>query len=780
MTDNEEFLSNVRDRFDICVELEQDNRTRALEAIRFRDLNQWPDEVKNARENDPNGQRPCLTIDKVNQYVRQVCNDQRQNRPQIKVRPNDDYADVKTAEVFNGLIRNICDQSRADIAFDTAFEHASDGGYGYFRVLTEYIDDMAFDQCIKIARIRNRFSVYLGPHQEIDGSDAEYAFITDWIPKEEYKRDYSGKESEWEEAGVGDTSDWYKKDELRIAEYFYTDYQKATIYLLEDGYVVPKELYDDGSDPGIFKMDGLGKVKQSVVKERDTYIKTIKWKKITGTRILEERDWAGKWLPVIKVTGVELDIEGKLKLSGMVRPAMDSCRMYNYAASAFVEMVALAPKAPWVAADGQVEGREDEWAQANRVNTSVLRYKPVSVDGTIVPAPQRVAMPGVPQGWGATMQFAENDIQGNMGMYKAALGAPSAETSGKAILAKQRESDSSTFHFIDNLSSSMIHLGRILIDLIPKIYDTARIARILGEDGSHDAVKLDPEQQEARRDVSTQDGIKSIYNLGVGRYDVTVTTGPSYTTKRAEAAEGMVNVIQASPELMNVAGDLMFKNLDWPGADEMAKRMNKMLPPQLQDKDENDPQVVIQQLQGQLQQQQQAMESFQQEAEQVAKEKEALVQGKAELQKMYMNIQSESHKNTLDKEKVGLTFEQKMLDLEKKQAEIEKAMMDLGTLQDKVKYQMECAGKEQGMAEREQMTSQREAEVVQNVTGTVVQAMSEIVNQSNAQVVQHNEATVNAALGGVALAVEKMAAVLSAPKVITRDADGRPSGVKTI
>ena len=766
----EKFLKTARERFKHCVELEDDNRKRALEAIKFRDLEQWPDNIKNSRENDINGARPCLTIDKVNQYVRQVCNDQRQNRPQIKVRPNDDVSDPETAEIFNGIIRNLVDQSGGDIAFDTAFEQAADGGYGYFRGLTEYQDANSYKQTIAIKRARNRFSIYLSEHQEPDGADADHAFVTERISKDEYQREYpqTGATPEWEDAGTGDaSSDWYDKDDLRIAEYFYTNYEPVEIVMLESGYVVEKSVYDDINitDRNILKPDfSLGMIKQEIIKARTAMKKKIKWAKITGAKVLEEREWAGKWIPIIKVSGVEIDIEGKLKLSGMVRPAIDSCRMYNYAASAFVEMVALAPKAPWVAADGQVEDHAEEWNSANRINISVLRYKPITIDGVIVPAPQRVALPGVPQGWGATMQFAENDIQGNMGMYKAALGAPSAETSGRAILAKQRESDASTFHLIDNLSRSLIHCGRILVDLIPKIYDTEMIARILGEDGAHEAVKLDPAQPEAMRQIKVNDGIRKIYNLGVGTYDVTVSTGPSYTTKRAEAAEGMVNIIQTNPGLMQTHGDLLFHNLDWPGADEMEKRSKKMLPSQLQGMDENDPETIIAELQGQLQQQAMAMEEMQTEAQNVE-------QGKQQLQVLDSKVMEAGNKVEMQKEGLKLQEEKALIRLEQKSLAINKALNELELMREKIK----C---DTGMAEKEQMLAQRETDVVNNVSQPMMDALQNIAQQT-AQVAAQSDANAVNTAQIMATVVDRMTQALTAPKKLVRDSEGRPTGVVT-
>jgi hypothetical protein len=360
-----------------------------------------------------------------------------------------------------------------------------------------------------------------------------------------------------------------------------------------------------------------GWIRKGVVRARDTNLKQVKWQKISGSKILDERDWPGIWIPIVKVIGNELDIEGETRLSGMVRPAMDSQRMYNYSVSAFVEMVALAPKAPYIAADGQIEDHEDEWSDANRRNISVLPYSPMDVNGALVPPPRREPMPGVPSGWAVAMQGFDNDIQGNMGMYKANLGAESNAVSGKAKMADQREGDTANFNYVDNLSRAMIHSGRILTDLIPKIYDTKRIARILGEDGESDMAQIDPSQIESYKEFRTPQGKKKSYNLNVGKYDVTAIVGASYSTKREEAAQNMVQVTQAYPQLMQIAGDILFKNLDWPGADEVAERIKKTLPPELQDQ-EDDEQInqLVQQLQQahqQIQQMGMAMEEMKNE-----------------------------------------------------------------------------------------------------------------------------------------------------------------------
>lgn len=614
-TPTEKLLNTARKRYQRALEQDNDNRDHALNMIKFRNLEQWEPDVKQSREKDPEGARPCLVVDKTNQYLRQVLNDERQNRPAIKVRPVDDKGDPEVAEVFQGIVRHIEDASGADLAYDTAYEQAVDGGFGYFRVITEYCDEKSFDQDIRIKRIRNRFQVLLDPdRQQPDGSDAKWGFIVEKMMRDEFKTQFPKSEAIDFMTDGKVFDDWIGKDYVLVAEYFSLETKKETICLWESGQVSVKNEQPEQMYPG-----------DRIVKERESNVPTVKWRKITCKDILEERDWPGKFIPIVEVIGNELDIEGKRVTSGLLKAAVEPQKIHNYAASAFVENVALAPRAPWVGAEGQIEGYEELWRTANRRNISFLPYKPVVAEGSVpVPPPQRTQPPGIAAGWQQTLQNTEHDIQASMGMYNASLGAPSNEKSGKAIMARQREGDTATFHYMDNLSRSIRFCGRILIDLIPKIYDTERVALILGEDGSTDNAQLNPNQPEAMRKVSDETGaIKKIYNLNVGKYDVTVSVGPAYTTKRQEAVEWMTQLIQASPDLMKVGGDIMFRNMDAPGADEWSDRLKKMLPPQLQaDDEEGEQQPMVQTPQGPIpvQQASQMIAQMMQQGEQMQQE----------------------------------------------------------------------------------------------------------------------------------------------------------------
>lgn len=559
-------LHEMREKFKLADEYWGDDRRAALDDIKFRAGEQWPAEIVAQREKD---KRPCLTVDKLNQYVRQIVNDGRQNRPSIKVSPVDSKADVATAEIMAGIVKHIESRSNADAAYDTALDSSATGGFGYFTVTTEYSGEETFDQDICIKRVRNPLTIIIDPESvEADASDMKFAFVMETMTKDEFEKKYPNKLSadfETNEKYEG----WYG-DEVRVARYWEVVEEDRTLYQMVDGTVISKARYDELKEGGLVEIDSMVKAVRNIP------VRKVKHSLVSGAEYLEEpQEWPGKYIPICVVWGNEIDIEGKVTHSGIIRPAKDAQRLYNYSRSAFAERVALTPKAPWLAAEGQVEDYEDEWNTANTASHSVLRYVPTSLNGQPVPPPQRVNPTDVPVGFQQDMQISEHDIQGAIGMYAASLGAPSNERSGKAIMARQREGDTGTFHYHDNLNRAIRHCGRIIVDLIPKIYDSKRVVRIMGYDGTMSEASLDPGLPTA----SQKQGLQMMYNPGVGTYDVTITSGPSYNTLRQEATESMVTMIQAHPELMNVIGDLMVKNMDWPGAEEISKRLHMVLPP---------------------------------------------------------------------------------------------------------------------------------------------------------------------------------------------------------
>jgi hypothetical protein len=602
-------MDTMRSRLTMAIAAYSESREDELDDLRFfagspDNQWQWPADVL-ATRGSVQGQtinaRPCLTINKLPQHVRQVTNDQRQNRPSGKVIPVDDKADVEVAEIYDGIVRHIEYMSDADVAYDTACENQVTYGEGYIRLLTEYTGDDTFDQDIRIGRIRNSFSVYMDPTiQDPCGSDAKWCFITEDLTKSEYERLFPDAMpiSSIQQQGVGDEnlSNWLNEDVVRIAEYFYIEYEPAKLNLYPDN----RTAFEGSREDAMFKASGL-----APLKSRQVDRKRVKWCKTNGYEMLEENDWAGQWIPVIRVVGNEFEVDGRLFVSGLVRNAKDAQRMYNYWVSAETEMLALAPKAPFIGYGGQFEGYEQQWKTANVNNWPYLEVNPDVTDGAgaVLPLPQRSPPPMAQVGLIQAKAGASDDIKSTTGQYDSSLGATSNERSGRAILAREKQGDTGTYHYVDNLARAIRYTTRQIVDMIPKIYDTQRIARIIGMDGETGMAKIDPTQQEPVKKIVAAENpgivIEKIYNPGVGKYDVCVTTGPSYMTKRQEALDSMSQLLQGNPNLWAVAGDLFIKNMDWPGAQEMSKRFAKTIDPKLLETDDKSPalQAAEQQMQ---------------------------------------------------------------------------------------------------------------------------------------------------------------------------------------
>jgi len=613
-----DILTVARARLDMAMSALSDSRQDENDDLKFYAGSpdnhwQWPADVlatRGAVQGQTINARPCLTINKLPQHVRQVTNDQRQNRPGAKVIPVDDNADVEVADIFNGMIRHIEYISDADVAYDTACENQVAYGEGYIRLLTEYCEDNTFDQDIKIGRIRNSFSVYMDPTiQDPTGADAKYCFVTQDLTKEEFERMYpdAAPVTTLQSLGVGDQSlsNWLNEDTIRIADYYYVDYDRSTLNLYPGNATAFEGTPEDKQLKAFY-----GKP----VKSRKSDCQKVRYCKINGYEILEQREWAGRYIPVIRIVGNEFEVDGRLYVSGLVRNAKDAQRMYNYWVSQEAEMLALAPKAPFIGYGGQFEGHEDKWKTANTNNWPYLEVNPDVTDGqgSVMPLPQRAQPPMASSGLLQAKAGASEDIKSTTGQYNASLGMGSNERSGKAILARQREGDVGTYHYGDNLARGVRHVARQLVDLIPKIYDTQRIARIIGEDGDTKMVKINPDQPQPVNKIVDQNGvvIEKIYNPGVGKYDVVATTGPGYATKRQEALEAMAQLLQGNPQLWTVAGDLFVKNMDWPGAQEMAKRFAKTIDPKLMGDGEDNPALAAAQ---------QQMQAMAQEMEQMHK-----------------------------------------------------------------------------------------------------------------------------------------------------------------
>jgi hypothetical protein len=564
--DKPDLLKDALEAFDKAAEHDSENRKAFEDDIDFALLeNQWPERVRRDREIEG---RPCLTVNKLAAMGRQIVNDARRNKPGITVHPVDSEGDPETAEIINGLIRNIEQSSNSEVAYDTALEHAVFGGFGYFRINTRYATDDTFDQDIVIERISNPLSVYPDCYATgADSADWNWCFVTDSLSKAQFKRQYPDAEQvDWQgEAWLGMSSPWLDGDFVQVAEYWVRDKIKRTILLLSDQMVIEAEVYE--ANKAAFDAIGV-----SVVGQRDVASHRVRQHIMSGAEVLETVEWAGKYIPIVPVYGSEVVLKGKRHFRSLIRGAKDAQRMFNYWRTTTTELVAMAPKTPFIGRKGAFETDAQKWATANTQSHAFIEY-----DGP--EAPMRQPFAGVPAGALQEALNASDDIKTVLGMYDASLGARSNETSGKAIIARQMEADNATFHFIDNLSRAIRHAGRILIDLIPEVYSVPRTIRVLGMDEKPEVKAINQPVQEREENPLTGqiEEVTKIYDLTSGRYDLTVAAGPSFASLRQEAASQMIELIRAYPDAAPVIGDLLVKNLDWPGADEIAERLSKAM-----------------------------------------------------------------------------------------------------------------------------------------------------------------------------------------------------------
>ena len=677
---DKEVIADALERFKASHDAESENRADFLDDLRFARMGeQWDDKVRKSRESEG---RPCLTINRLPAFARQVVNDARQNKPAIKVRPADSNADIKTAEIYNGLIRNIEQSSHADVAYDTALESAVYGGFGYFRIKTDYAFDDTFDLDICIERVANPLTVYGDPaSQAADASDWRFGFVTEMIPVADFKSRYKGaKAFDWSADGSENESLWREEDAVRVAEYWSRSEYMKKIVQLSSGAVLDAKQYE--ANRALFDVQGI-----EVVGDRETRCYKVRQTIMTGAEVLEETEWAGKYIPIIPVYGDEINVEGKRYFRSLIRDVRDAQRMYNFWRTSTAELVALAPKAPWIGPKGAFDSDMGRWQTANAKSHPFLEY-----DGPV--PPQRQPFAGVPAGALQEALNSSDDMKAILGIYDASLGARSNETSGRAIMARQREGDVSTFHFIDNLSRAIKYAGKVLIDLIPAVYDKPRMVRVLGEDGAPKVVGVNQAQP---------DEFGQVYELARGKYDLVVESGPSFSTKREEMSQFLMEFMRSSPQAGPLIMDMVAKSMDFPESDKIARRFQAMLPPQIQQmeaqgEDPANPEALMQQLaqaQQQIQQMgealkqadvaksqieqaklQQAGQISQANAQQEMQIKAADLQFQRELEeaKLAQQREIEAAKQALDRYKADLDAQVKMqLARESQQATMEQA-----------------------------------------------------------------------------------------------------------
>jgi hypothetical protein len=651
-TDDTALLRVARTRFTLAEEAENPQRLRQEEAMRFRGGEQWPAQVLLERAQSA---RPVLTVNRTNAFVNQIVNEQMQQPPGIRVAPVDSGGDIEIARIYQGLMRHIEVDSDSQTVYMTAFDHAVTHGRGFVRLYLEYESPFSFDLCLKLGRIQNPLTVYCDPGvQTLDYADMQWAFIVVSMNREVFQAEYPmvspADMDQWGDIGDG----WVQRETVRLAEYFYIERHPLDLALLADGSVQPLARVAEGVP---------------VVQRRRTFVPIVHWCKIAGHTVLERTVWPGRFIPIIPVLGKEQLVNGRIRYDGVVEALQDPQRQYNYWASAGTEMIALAPRAPWLVTPRQIAGYERYWQTANTANHPYLLYNPSSTNGSPDPLPQRQVYEPPVQAISQYMLFSGEDMKAVTGIYDASLGARSNETSGRAITNRQQQGHTANFHFSAALATALRHIGRQLVELIPRVYSGPRTLRIIGADNEQELVQVNQPIQDAQ-------GASTTLDITQGRYDVVIHTGPAYQTRRQETVDTMTALASAYPAMLQSAGDLLFKAMDFPGSDELARRFKKMLPPQLAE-DDGKPEEHIPQLQLAVQQLQQQLQALNAYAEQQEQHKMKTDQDNARLQ---LQLQSKEGELALKEEELRLkeremevraVLEQEKLSLEQEKLDLE-------------------------------------------------------------------------------------------------------------
>lgn len=614
-----------------AVEADKDNRLEELDDLEKLVGKHWPESIRSDREGE---NKPCLTLNRFPQFVRQVTGDIRRMNPSIKVLPADDKALSETADIYEGLIRQIEYASDASTIYERAAEQAAASSIGWFRVLTQYEGDDSFLQEIRIKGIRNPLSVYCDPTAEMPTrEDAGYIFVTEQMTQDEFKRLYPKAkivDAEHDDATDG-LEHWHENDKVVVSEYYWKEPVTKKIVLMRNGTVLDKKDVPEGMD---------------YVRQREVRSHKVMWAKITGHEVLEgPQEQPCRNIPVIAVTGEEWHVADRVHRSSVIRYAKDAQQMYNFFRSAQVEFAALQPKAPYIVTPKQIAGLETFWNQANRANRPYLPYNP---DEKAPGAPQRATPPISSQAMFDQAMIAADDMKATTGIYDSALGNQSNEQSGVAIRQRQMESDVSTSIYADNMAKAIGACGRVIVNMIPKIYDTRRIVRTLSDEDKEEMTEINGQ--------AIVDGFAvPVNDLTVGKYDIKVSVGPNYATKRQETAEGMLEFVRSVPGSAQIIGDLLVQAMDWPDAEKVAERLKRAMPPGLTQEDEN-PQVAA--LTQQNQQLMQALQEMQQAPE-------------------YRKAQAEATEAEADAEKAQVEVLDGQLDLAAKSGELNAAVSQL-------------------------------------------------------------------------------------------------------
>jgi hypothetical protein len=671
---DKEILKQAKRRYDECYHHWNHMQNENTELLEFISGEQW---TAITRQNFENQGYAAMTSNRLPTFLRQITNELVKNTPEGQIDPRTD-ADKGKADVLNDLIRNIQEESHAKVAYCKAAEMAAAVGIGYFRIMTKFKDNKSMDQEIIIEPIDDVNTVMLDPnHKGLCGQDCEYAFISTTLTVDEYQRKYGktklGRKLRGDQTGEDLTDElkdvswsksekkWTEKNQVLIAEYYFKDYSKKTLYQVFDsrtGKTFTTYNKEDIQDD------------MTILQSRDLEIPVVRWCKLNDMEVLEQTEWPGCYIPVVCVKADEYWIAGKRTLVGAVKPAIEAQVELNYAKSWRGMLLQMSPTAPWILTAAQVKDYEEDWKNANVAKFAYLTYNVDATGGSVAPPPQRNTFEAPIQSASLLVEGAENDLKAIFGTFDPNNQMVAPE-SGKAILARQDQSYNSNYHFYNNLSRSIEHGVCIMIEAVPVVYDTPREITLLSQDGKKRTVSINQPNEQ---------GVVE-YDLTVGDYTVSIQTGPSFGTKRQEMAEAVMDLIAAYPNAAPAIADLAVRQMDWAGADKIADSLEAMVPPQVLAARKVDPKnaaAMVPSLQGQLAAAQQQIQVLNMQAQKHTAEmdkaasdiKVEMLQADTEMKKAQLDNDFKMKQLQFNEEKTELEFLIKEKELEIKIAEL--------------------------------------------------------------------------------------------------------------
>jgi len=577
-------VEEAKKRFHRCVQWEATTRERSAGDLKFVCADpdngwQWPDEMLTSRDLDG---KISLTLNKTRVHCLQIENEARKNKPSVNIRPTGNGASYESAQIFEGIVRHIEYISQAKNAYMTAFRFMVRTGIGYVRLVTDFVGPETFDQEVFIRRVKDPTTIYLDPDiNEEDGLDARFGFVYDDMPKDEYRIKHPDHLDVMSSSALGDglETGWIGEDHVRVCEYFRKSLRTDTLIQAinpETGEEIigrksrlPKDVWE-ALDASLDK------------KTREIEEPVIEWFTIAGSEIIDRRDWIGSYIPIARCVGDETIVEKQLDRKGHVRPMKDAQRQLNYWASATTESIATQPIQPWILDPESIEEHEALWETSNTRRHAYLPVKTYDDQGREMRKPERVQPAMIPEALIEGRKLAESDIMMVTGQYQAQFGENENAKSGKAISERQAQGDNAGYHWNDGMATMIRAVGKMLVDLIPKVYDTPRIIKIMAEDESEQEIQIDPQAKQAMQvtEMGEMAATRGIFNPSVGTYDVEADIGPDYATRRQEAFNALTQLASQNKDLIMIAGDLIVKAADFPMADELAQRLKRMVPPQ--------------------------------------------------------------------------------------------------------------------------------------------------------------------------------------------------------